>query len=63
MKKKASSSAATVMVKLGDNDWAPHSDEHLAQARKRAESKKLPIQVRPLTEAEKAAKPRSTLGA
>lgn len=62
MKKKAGSSAATVMVKLGDKDWAPHSDEHLEKARKQAEAKKLPILVRPLTEAEKAAKPRSNPG-
>lgn len=62
MKKKPSSSSASVMVKLGDNNWAPHSDDQLVKARKQAEAKKIPIQVRPFTEAEKAAKPRSTPG-
>jgi hypothetical protein len=58
-KKKGNSESATVMVRLAGGEWVPGSDEHLEKARKHAAAKKLAIDVRPLTEAEKAAKPRA----
>lgn len=61
-KKKTGSSTATVMAKLGDGDWTPYSDDDLEKARKRAAAKKISIDVRPLTDVEKTAKPRSKPG-